>query len=339
MFRRLLTIAFALLALPASAGTTVRTFNVANWTVETFNDANGKFNLCAARKRYDNGVWLIFGISHDFHWSLGFAYGGATFQQGKDLDVEFAIDDMAPVTVKAEVHAHVVELVLAEKADLFARFRRGKLLRTTALNRELDFNLTGTSQLLPALLNCVQSHGSAITASANLRNVEPNGARMADSANVEGEALAFAANLLSAAGIQGFRILLPSEHPEIKGHARWIQGTTFGTVNIYPKLGAAQVPDVWAYLIGIETKACRGTFFSGAIPNDKQSGLWRMFTTCQTDEKLITTYYIAAPRRAGGLYLLSTTSLGSEKPAKDADAQLRSATFRINSPSATSNVQ
>jgi hypothetical protein len=42
----------------------------------------------------------------------------------------------------------------------------------------------------------------------------------------------------------------------------------------------------------------------------------------------VTSYYLAVPRKAGGIYILRTmTTAGSEKPAKEADASIRKAVF------------
>jgi len=53
-----------------------------------------------------------------------------------------------------------------------------------------------------------------------------------------------------------------------------------------------------------------------------------VFTTCQVGSDTTTSYYLVVPRRAGGAYLIATISGGSEKPAKDVDAQLRSVVFK-----------
>ena len=54
----------------------------------------------------------------------------------------------------------------------------------------------------------------------------------------------------------------------------------------------------------------------------------RVFTTCQVGGDTSTSYYLVVPRRAGGAHLIATFSSGSEKPAKDVDAQVRSVVFK-----------
>ena len=69
---------------------------------------------------------------------------------------------MPPIRAKARaVKALFVEVALDESSELFARFRRGRVLRVAGADQVFSFNLTGTSQLLPALLTCAANRGSA----------------------------------------------------------------------------------------------------------------------------------------------------------------------------------
>ena len=85
-------------------------------------------------------------------------------------------------------------------------------------------------------------------------------------------------------------------------------------------------------VIGGEAKGCKGMFFSGSIPDDGKEQMLRVFTTCQVKETSATIYYLAVPRKAGGIYILRTmtaagASAEAEKPAKEADAGIRKAVF------------
>jgi hypothetical protein len=248
---------------------------------------------------------------------------------------------MTPIFAKARVTlSEMVTIKLDDSAELFRRFQDGYVLRIVGGNQVFTFNLTDTSQMLPALLTCAQNRG-ALVALAENPFVPVNSATnsTAVSATNEskntGEAIALAANLLSAAGVQNFTLLDPSYRPDIKGDARWIEGSTFGTLNVFPNATASDIRDLPAYLIGADAKTCSGTFFSGAIPDDGTGTLARVFTTCQKRDQNepITIYYLAVPRKAGGAYVISTISFGSEKPAKETDTLLRSAVFKILSHS------
>ncbi len=318
---------FLMCAAPAA---TLRQFKVGDWSAGAYsNDSTREFSHCAASGIYGSGISVVFAINRDFHWSMGFAHPGWKLRPGEVFDVAFTVDDMQPIMAKARtVKNLLVEVDLDDSSELFARFRRGRVLRVAAASQVFSFTLTGTSQLLPALLACAANRGSATPVASNpfaTRAVKSNAANSGtpDRARETAEATALAANLLSAAGITGFTLLGPSDRPEIKGDARWLQGDVLGTININPNVPPGEFKNIPAYLIGNDAKACKGTFFSGAIPDDAAE-IGRVFTTCQVDGDTSTAYYLAVPRRAGGAYLIATFSDGSEKPAKEADAQLRS---------------
>ncbi len=320
-----------LLAQPASAAT-LRSFTVGDWAAGAYsNDTTKEFNHCAGMGRYGSGISMIFAISRDFHWSMSFAHPAWRLRPGSAFDITFTVDDMAPITAQARaISPQVVEVELDGSGELFARFRRGYVLRVAAASQTFNFNLTGTSQLLPALLACAANRGAAVQTAANpfAPAAKPGGASLPHDAGATAEATALAANLLSAAGIQGFTLLGPNDRPEIKGDARWLQGDILGTINVMPYVPPGEFKNIPAYLIGNDAKACKGTFFSGAVPDDTVE-IGRVFTTCQRSaDDTSTVYYLVVPRRAGGAYLIATFAAGSEKPAKEADAQMRSAVFK-----------
>jgi hypothetical protein len=101
-----------------------------------------------------------------------------------------------------------------------------------------------------------------------------------------------------------------------------------------PAGSAKDLDNLRSMAIGGAAKDCKGMFFSGSIPDDGKEPLMRVFTTCQVKEAAITIYYIAVPRKAGGLYVLRTmtaagASVTSEKPVKEADAGIRKAAFTV----------
>jgi len=311
----------------------MRTFKIAGWFAAAYaEDSTHQFTHCAGLATYGSGISVIFSIDRDFHWAMGFAHPQWHLRKGAIFDIAFTVDDMSPITTKAlAVGTNQVKVDLDASAELFAQFRRGNALRVAAASQIFSFNLTGTSQLLPALLICAQNRGVAMAANPFEAKPENSaGPKSIQDSNDKAEATAFAANLLSAAGVQGFTLLTPTDFPEVKGDARWVQGSTFGSINVLPNISRDQLKEISAYLIGADAKGCKGTFFSGAIPDDAATELGRVFTTCQPvgGGKAITSYYLAVPRKAGGAYVISTVSFGSEKPAKDADSLLRSAVFK-----------
>lgn len=336
----LVSLAFLFSAVPSEARP-MRNFKVGEWYAGAYSsDTTGQFNHCAASATYRSGILVLFSIDKNFRWSMGFAHPDWQLRPGTVYDVAFTVDDLTPIAAKAVAITHTqIRVQLADSVELFSHFKRGYVLRVAAARRVFSFNLTGTSRVLPALLTCAQNRGaSPRPPSSNPFENQKHAvdSRSPEDANVKAEAAVMAANLLSTAGLTKFTMLEPNEHPDIKGHARWFQGSTFGTINVFPKFTAGELKEIPGYLISIDAKRCTGTFFSGAIPDESNSAVARVFTTCQKGEKPVTVYYLAIPRKAGGAYVISTISLGSEKPAKEQDTLLRSAVFKLNGKSDSS---
>jgi len=335
MFRHISVVVAAIVSLTcAASAATMRNFKVGDWIAGAFSsDSTREFSHCAATGTYRSGISVIFAINRNFHWSMGFVHPSWTLRPGAVFDIAFTVDEMQPIMAKARaLNAMAVEVDLEDSSELFARFRRGQVLRVAAASQVFSFNLTGTSQLLPSLLTCAANRGAATQMAANPFETKPgksSGSNPSADPNTKAEAMAVAANLLAAAGIQGFTLLGPNEHPEFPGDARWMLGDdTMGAINVFPTAPQKELKSLPAWLIGRGAEACKGTFFSGAIPDDDASSLARVFTMCQVGNDGYTVYYLGAPRRAGGVYLITTMSRGSEKPAKETDTQLRSVVLK-----------
>lgn len=268
---------------------------------------------------------------------MGFVSAAWKLSKGATYDIAFTVDDMSPISATAvALSQDHVAVRLQDSSELFARFRRGNVLSVAAADRVFRFNLTGTSQLLPILLRCAMNNGNTeIVANPFERSkpivtkTKPAISSGSDRAAERAEATTLAANLLSQAGIQGFVLLDPKYLPSIKADAKWRAGDVFGMITIVPDIPAAQISEVPALLIASDAKSCKGTFLSGAIQDDPNSSLSRIFTTCNDGKGTLTVYYLAVPRKASGAYVITTSTIGSETPAKEADGNIRTAVYKV----------
>lgn len=271
---------------------------------------------------------------------MGFSSSAWRLVPGSEFEIGFTVDDMSPIFAKAvALSGNRIDVTLDDSVELFKRFQRGYLLKVATTKTVFQFDLKDTSKLLPALLFCAQQKGAPPTATMASNPFEPKkettDPRKEDDTATIAEANIFAANLLSLAGVANFTLLGPTEHTDIKGQARWFDGSTFGAINVFPKVKPDEIKEIGAVLIGRDARECKGTYLSGAIPEDGRGAAARVFTTCQIGEKPITAYYLAVRRKAGGAYLISTISLGSEAPAKERDSMLRSAVFKASNTATT----
>jgi hypothetical protein len=317
---------------PASAEL-MYNFQVGTWSAGAFTKQNTRqFNHCAASANYNSGILMSFSVSRSFAWSMAFAHPSWRLAQGQMYDIAFTVDQMSPLRARAvAVGPNLVEVPLADSTELFQRFRQGYQLRVAAAGQVFAFNLTGTSQVLPALLRCVQANlqpAGTTTVAANPfatqapapANTAATPANQGRPAAYRAEAVSLAANILGSAGIVGFQI---AEGDNGFADAAWRTDRLFGMVRVEPKEPPALIS---ATTIAVDAAGCKGKFASGSIPGT-DNDVPRMFTKCGEGEQGWTVYYFILPRKAGGHYLVGTG--GSDEPARQVESDIRRATLKV----------
>lgn len=335
----LLGLAATCLASPADAAT-VRNFNVAGWNASVHTDRGGAFSHCASSSKYKSGISVIFSVNKNMRWTVGFMHPDWKYNVGDTFPIAFTIDDMKPISDRVTAFAASgVRLEADDSAELFKRFRLGNRLRVATVQRVFEFNLTGTNEMLTSLAACAYAKGRvngtppmASNPFAPPEAARPRQADGAASATLRVEATAFAANLLSAANITGYRLLGPDEPPKVKGDARWIvPGKELGIVKILPGLKKEEQKAFGADLISEDARQCTGKFASGSMPDDEK-GIARAFTICDLGEAILSMYYFTLPRPAGGAYVIATGSFGGEEAAaqaKEKHENFRNAAYTV----------
>lgn len=340
--------ALLILNAPASAKGPFGSIHVAGWSGGAFtNDQTGKFSSCTASASYKSGIFFAVMVSPTFEWNLAFAHPSWRMSVGQTFPIVLTFDNRQTITVTGRVgHSDMVIVSMPPQSALVRAFRSSRVMSAFAQGSLFQFRLTGTSILMPSLVSCVKTinvGGLAAAGDFTVRPIQSSPPQMGPTTshapvakNEErkedhsAEATVIAANLLSQAGISGFRLVTISELPSIKADAAWVAGDVVGTINVLPKLDSQDLDEAKGILIGGDAKSCKGTFFSGSVADDDEdnASLTRVFTTCQGKNDPTTSYYLAVPRKAGGMYILRTmTTAKSEKPAKEADASIRKAVF------------
>jgi hypothetical protein len=308
-------------------------FKVGSWTAGAYTRQNtNQFNHCAAAATYNSGILMLFSVSRSYAWGMSFAHPAWRLTKGQSYDIAFTVDQTPPIAARAiAIAPNQVEVPLADSTELFQRFRQGYQLRVAAAGQVLAFNLTGTSQVLPALLRCVQANlqpSGSTTVAANpfapptpANTAAPPGSQ-ARPAAYRAEAISLAANILGSAGVVGFRIL---EGDTGFADARWQTDRLFGMVRIEPNEPPGLIS---AEAIGVDAAGCRSKFASGSIPGT-DNDVPRMFTKCGEGDQGFTVYYFILPRKAGGHYLIGTGASGSDEPARQVESDIRQATLKV----------
>jgi hypothetical protein len=154
MLRAALVVA-AGLAFANSAEADNRKFRVGPWHGEAV-VFDKRFSHCGATAPYNNGVALLFIVTREYQWAVGFVSDKFNLEKGQNFKLGLSLDGEEPTVVTAEaISNHTVGIHLAPTAELFNKFRRGGSLRLIEKNTSYTFNLTDTSKVLPALVRCV----------------------------------------------------------------------------------------------------------------------------------------------------------------------------------------
>jgi hypothetical protein len=332
----------ALMSIPCAAPAgQLSKFEVAGWNGGAFtNPAGTQFNHCAASARYNSGIFVSFAVSRSYQWSMAFSHSAWRLTRGQSYPIAFTVDQDTPLRATAvAIGSDQVEVVLADSAQLFNRFRQGQQLRVAAAGQIFTFNLTGTSQVLPVLLRCVQVNlnpqrpaapasvaSNPFAAQAPIAAPPPGAASAAGKgrpAAYRAEAVSLAANFLGAAGVVGFRIVNTDENSPFD--AAWTAENIFGVVRIEP----TEKPElISAMAIAADAAGCKSKFASGSMPADRNGEGLRAFTKCDGNDGM-TVFYAILPRKAGGHYLIGTGALGSEEPARQVESNIRDAAWVV----------
>ena len=144
--------AFWLVGAVADAATLSNT-QVGNWFVGSYSDdQTGVFSHCAASTTYNSGIALLFSVNRNYNWNMGFESPNWKLQIQQNYPISFTVDNVPALSATAiAVGAMGVAVPLADSTALFGIFRRGKLLTVFGAGQVLQFALTDTSKVLPAL--------------------------------------------------------------------------------------------------------------------------------------------------------------------------------------------
>ena len=140
---------------PAEADT--RRFTIGPWSGDAF-VIDKRFSHCGALALYNSGVAMMFIVTRRYQWAVGFASDKFSFEEGKTYKLALSLDGDEPTIVTGRAIGNdTIRIDLAPTAELFNKFRRGGSLRLSEQRASYTFDLTDTSKVLPALVQCVNA--------------------------------------------------------------------------------------------------------------------------------------------------------------------------------------
>ena len=290
-------------------------------------DEDGRFLDCTMTAQSGGGILLAFVISRDGAWGLALADERWELNVGAVEDVELGIDLRMPVKAIAKVvDRHGILVPLANDDALIDAMRRGSRLTISTQTGKFDFELTGTSDALAELAACVAENLAAEKIKATdaegsrlneLAAIEARPSAPADGAShrlfTESEAMAFAGELLTAAGVDGYRLIDPSANPMPSFDVVWTYPNgIIGAIAGFKEMDAIGLNRAAATITADDAKNCKGAFRAGDKASDDadETRVRRLFTSCRSESRSVEIHYTLIETENGNLIQIAHLNRG-----------------------------
>ena len=354
----------ALLTVPAQAKGPYGSISVAGWSGGAYTDDNtGKFSSCIASASYKSGINFGVLALPTYNWALAFIHPGWSLSQGQKFPIVLSFDGRNSYNVEGSVwSANMVVVPMPNDSSLIKAFRAARTMSAFAQGNLFQFDLNGTSVLLPSLANCVRMINAGGMAAATNFNVQPTAAsvqrpaapQMAaaptstasappsrgseDSPELQLEAMQIASNFILKASLSHPAILGGGERPVwlTSGGVAWKADNATGFVRIVPPQRNVDGLEVAATIVGNDARDCKGKFISARNSELVDSAVvFRGMSSCEDSEKSDVSEYFIFPRKGGGFVLFSvitpTRPVGGGgqqlQTREEANANFRSAAY------------
>jgi hypothetical protein len=307
---------------------------VGNWQGGAYtNDSTGRFSHCAASAAYVSGVLFFVAMDADGTWRVGFAHPDWQLRVGETFPIDFNFDGRERFNVFGTARTTTLVLVpMPSNSSLMSTFRKADMLMALAKGQVFQFKLTGTSQLMPSLVNCVETIRArglkaagdftvrqAARAPATSNEVPSQGSLRSDVPNTNDlqiEAMEIASNFVIKSSLRNARLVPRAETPVqfAAFGAAWHSDEARGFVKIFPPDGRSKGLDVAAAVVAADAKDCKGKFASGRTSELVDSDVvFRGFASCDDSDGATLSHYFIVPRRKGGFVMISViTDLKSD---------------------------
>ncbi|WP_316169240.1 hypothetical protein [Bradyrhizobium sp. SZCCHNRI1058] len=326
------------------------TISVAGWSGGAYTDDNtGKFSSCIASASYKSGINFGVLALPTYNWALAFIHPSWSLSQGQKFPIVLSFDGRNSYNVEGSVwSANMVVVPMPNDSSLIKAFRAARTMSAFAQGNLFQFDLNGTSVLLPSLANCVRIINAGGMAAATNFTVQPGAAsaqRQAappvattpaatasvqparaseDSPELQLEAMQIASNFILKAALSHPAILGGGERPVwlTAGGVAWKADNATGFVRIVPPQRNLDGLEVAATIIGNDARDCKGKFISARNSELVDSAVvFRGMSSCEDSEKSDIAEYFIFPRKAGGFVLFSVIT--PTKPVGGGGQQLQ----------------
>jgi hypothetical protein len=320
---RLLLPALLALALPgdlAVAAGPNNPFQIGGWHAGAYtDDQTGAFSHCAAAVSYQSQTTMMVGVTRAMTWSLGFANPQWSLTRGETVPVQLNFDSRAPYSATATVLQPTFAVVsMPDNSQLINTFRSAVMMTATARGERYAFRLDGTSQLLPALVNCVRS---ALLAEGNKPQSPPTSSSIGQS-DFRLQEMQLATNFLLGTNLSNARVVSRTEAPAILAASgtAWRADDAIGAVKIYPSDQTGV--EFTSGIISEAAKSCQGKFASARSSELVDSDVvFRAATSCADTQGERTVQHYILPWKKAHFAVFSVMGAGQKRESTATDSQ------------------
>jgi hypothetical protein len=319
------------LVTPVHARGPYGSISTAGWSGGAYtDDRTGEFSNCVASANYKSGI--VFGVlvTKTYNWAP-FTHQNWTLASGQKFPIVLSFDGRNTFNVDGVASSRTMVLVpMPDNSALIKSFRAARTMSAFAQGNLFQFNLNGTSVLIPALVACVKTiTAGGIAAAADFTplvaaNIAPpkqsapppptTASSLQPAIPQEGspelqiEAMQIASNFILKASLPHPTLLSRSETPVsiASTGAAWKADNATGFVRIIPPQPNVSGLDAAAAIVGNDAKECRGKFASARNSELIDSEVvFRGMSSCEDSERSAIAEYFIFPRKAGGFIMFS----------------------------------
>ena len=334
---------------PADARGPYGSIKVAGWSGGAYtDDRTGAFSNCVASATYKSNINFGVLVTKTVTWALAFSHPNWTLTSGQKFPIVLSFDGRNTFNVDGiAMSATSVIVPMPDNSGLIKSFRAAKTMSAFAQGNLFQFNLVGTSVLIPALVTCVKTINAGGLAAATdftaafiapniaKQNAPPTAASSLQpsipqegSAEYQLEAMQIASNFILKASLVRPSLLSRSETPVSVAStgAAWKADNATGFVRIVPPQQNVSGLDVAAAIVGNDAKDCKGKFASARNSELVDSEVvFRGMSSCEDSERSVIAEYFIFPRKAGGFIMFSvltpTNAIGRQIQGPQRDEQ------------------
>jgi hypothetical protein len=335
--------------MPANARGPFGSIKVAGWSGGAYtDDRTGQFTSCIASATYKSNINVGVLVTKSISWALAFSHPNWTLTTGHKFPIVLSFDGRNTFNVDGAVMSATSVIVpMPDNSALIRSFRAAKTMSAFAQGNLFQFDLSGTSVLLPALVTCVKTinaEGLAAATDFTVPNIAAKPARQnapptaasslqpgipqEGSADYQLEAMQIASNFIMKASLVRPSLLSRSETPisVASTGAAWKADNATGFVRIVPPQQNVSGLDVAAAIVGNDAKDCKGKFASARNSELVDSEVvFRGMSSCEDSARSVIAEYFIFPRKAGGFIMFSvltpTNPIGQQLQGQQRDEQ------------------